>query len=1291
MAPLTSYPESVEAIISTVDHNFRGLLSCPATRRSLQLHCASKLTIPKSRFFEFFDHSILSNLYWGIETIESAINSNSASEQNRLLANSEKMLQVPAILDEDLATAGINNKFIVCCSYFHLAFIRKLWSDEWQMAMHFLQAVLVSPSFVGTEFAPELYASLFGSSAANVDEVAARQQARRYKDCLMFYQVICHGKSRNNQFRVFSSNRFIESDEQEPTLAILNGINKANQSDSSYDMGRKNTMETVSNSVERDSTKFANRRANSIHSNECFDTNIKDIKRLQEMLESQSDSSVSIRSDFDETSDSEFLNQVHIQRGSPVNGILDNEHLSASDITERNCLPKIPALICNLTCETKGPFSGLPVEDNETNATHLLSYRTNSLRTERNFSPMHSKVVDSNSYYDYHRGEKLPRSSPRRDVRCFSSFLSKFPKKYDISELIRHGSFAPEHTFSIRQKDWSEDSSNFENSRHIQLLQGFENVISALCTSDGSRNCEDVNWESTMWEMLHNNPELKYSSAKYEILQQLFKILSSSKRESEIRVCVSILLGLIAVDNTIIDDIKRENFHLYNLATALKRNVHEAASLIYLLSPSPSEIRSLELLPDLVEVACNANREKQKMRSQSVTPTTAAIAMIEILVTAFDYVTNNMHLAAISSPQVLTKLVNVAMNNNMSEGVALATILMKCMRLNGNCRKFLSQFTPIDPFIHLLGSSKMSAKSAALGYFHELLCMPRSSAIKLLYQIREVEMNNIKPILLACVKQDKNENQLIAANILLQLDILEGTKCRSAFAEEAIGALLGSVVTGENPRLQSLSLFILSNIGGTFAWTGVSYTAAWLVNKAGLKDSTHRNMIRDIDWHDPCLQDPEMSSWSRKAAKVLIKSGRSVFYAVAKGIHSERQSVQRDCLITTAWLGSEMALIRSRSLKHSACEILLDEIAAFLHPGTQLDERVLACFSVYNYTFGKGKEKLLNFSEGLRESLRRLSGVTWMAEELLNVTDYFHPTKPRVSCVHTQILEIVNIGNGPVTALAFYKGHLYTGFSDGTIKVWDIKEKQSVLLWEVKLHEKSITCFTVYEPTDNLLSGSADKTVRVWKNVQKKLECVEVIQVKEPVQKVGTYNEKILIVTQSRGIKVCDASRSIQTVCKNKHVTSFAVFQRKIYLGCTDSSMQEIDIEEENEVEIRAPTTSWKFQRTPINSICVFKDMIYFAGASVEGSKAKEWRRWKQPLISIKMSRQNNFHAMSVVEDFFYLSCSSSPSTIQIFLREKQQSVGRLSAGSKVISLFTANDLILCGTEAGLVKGWIPL
>ncbi|KAL9314848.1 hypothetical protein ACSQ67_020300 [Phaseolus vulgaris] len=59
---------------------------------------------------------------------------------------------------------------------------------------------------------------------------------------------------------------------------------------------------------------------------------------------------------------------------------------------------------------------------------------------------------------------------------------------------------------------------------------------------------------------------------------------------------------------------------------------------------------------------------------------------------------------------------------------------------------------------------------------------------------------------------------------------------------------------------------------------------------------------------------------------------------------------------------------------------------------------------------------------------------------------------------------------------------------------------------------------------------------------------------------------------------------------------------------------------------------------------------------------------------------------MEVVEDFLYLISSSSPNHIQIWLRGTPKKLGRISAGSKITSILAANDIILCGTETGLIK-----
>lgn len=74
------------------------------------------------------------------------------------------------------------------------------------------------------------------------------------------------------------------------------------------------------------------------------------------------------------------------------------------------------------------------------------------------------------------------------------------------------------------------------------------------------------------------------------------------------------------------------------------------------------------------------------------------------------------------------------------------------------------------------------------------------------------------------------------------------------YREEAVKALLESLTCEENSAKQALSAFILSNIGGTYSWTGEPYTVAWLAKRAGLTSLHHKNIIKNYDFSDESLQ-----------------------------------------------------------------------------------------------------------------------------------------------------------------------------------------------------------------------------------------------------------------------------------------------------------------------------------------------------------------------------------------------------------------------------------------------------
>ncbi|XP_057958837.1 putative E3 ubiquitin-protein ligase LIN-2 isoform X2 [Malania oleifera] len=1318
--------DSIRVVVILINQRILEFLEDAATRNSLKLRCSSYLKTHKQEFFEFSEHSVLSNLYWGIESIEAAIQTEWPAEKAMRLRNSERMLQVSALLDEHGVTAGISNKYLVCCSYFYLSLVWRLQREEWQVALHFLQALLVSPRLVQREFAPGLCDKLFLSGFTSGKQVGRRrhsgstssvdfsedesgevirQMARRYKDWLVYYQIMLYGEtswpkcgrislhSPDNESQIsvhgkYRHKKFISS-ETSNSIEYRHSFQTRYCFEKVYPLDpQKNTTNDTAEEDEAfvriPDSKDHRKATTSMDQVNSWDIKVSsESKCLQDMLkESQSDATISTSSCDDDS--------------SPDDSEANADDNDSSNITARINIDNLQVEICDryLYSKMEAPCS-----------CSKPGYRDTSISPAAPGHPQHRESNEVNVFHSsvrHNKSQALPNShtegktTQRRlsphDFQLVDCTASTSLSNHKFTQMDQQPSDSRKRQSSSSQNKLNEVCLQPAKDAHGELMEIFEKAISKLCFSEGLRKCDEhyTVEVTTIYEMLNNKPGIKYAMLKDVILDQLVTAISTSKEDAVIRTAVSIVTTIVSGNKLVIEEMRKKGLQLCHLACALKRNIHEAAMLIYLANPSPIEIRTLELLPTLVEIVSTSSSYKSTSASLQLTPPAASLMIIEVLVTAFDHATNNIHLAAINSPQVLSGLLNAARNDNLEDFISLANIFVRCMHFDGKCRKHVSQFTPVAPFICILRSNKKRAKFIALEFFHEILRMPRSSSISLLQQMQKEGNGNIMHMLRSYVQQLESEHQLLAANLLLQLDMLENSSSKSTFREEAMEVLLKSVASEKGSASQILSAFILSNIGGTYAWTGEPYTVAWLVKKAGLSSKYCRSMIRNFDWLDQSLQDASIEKWCSKIARSIIKIGNPVFHALEKGLRSKIKMVSRDCLATIAWLGCEIARSPD-NLRYSACEILLNGIEQFLHPGFEFEERLLACLCFYNYTSGKGMEKLIHCSEGVKESLRRLSNRTWMAEELLKVADYFTPNKSRISCVHTQILEAGHKCSGSVSALIYYKGELYSGYSDGSIKVWEIKGHSATLVREMKEHKKAVTCFSLFEPGDSLLSGSADKTIRVWQKVQQKLECAEVIETKEPIQNLDTYAQLIFIIFQTNELKVIDASRTSRDICKSKHVKCMRVAQRKIYIGCTDSSIQELAITSNLEQEIKRPSKSWRLQSRPINSIVVYKDWLYSASTTVEGSNLQEWRRHHQPQMSIVTGKRTNVLAMEVVEDFIYLNCSLSTSILQIWLRGTWQKVGRLSAGSRITSLLAANDIILCGTEAGIIKGWIPL
>ncbi|KAH9320860.1 hypothetical protein KI387_015499 [Taxus chinensis] len=1291
----------VKALILLISKYIARLLADSTRRRAIRLKCKSRIRMCKhGEFFEFGEQVVLANLYWGMQSLEKAINSTSVEAKNARLENAERMLQVPALLDEDATTAGMSNSYIICCAYFHLALVWKIRKNERQMALHLLQAFVVSPHYSRLDFAPGLWKEIFlphvsflenefvadleMAGGIEPDELhlkrtqrrtyykealnkITRKHAKYYKDWLTYYTVVYSGDEAGDSLWM---------DEQIRKPKLIHEEHRAMQKKTARKQGttqnrvhireglydgenlKQESLESfeecakINDTSERIHVRMAClsdlSAEESIMSNEkdvngklCFIYNEKEEGGSTSPLLQVEDCRVSTRKSGrfcylmnKETTDPKSLSEMLREPQSDMSIFADShsnsgeEENDSEEKTEKRPTSEAAACLSFRNMPKTEPlestgldfhFEGKSYKKSNQGENYGQTYPT--LYTNNICSPLNQQFPDSiikatreackktsvlqdqsccqniNTFdlaqptiahvtrqlLDQYKSEtldslqqiklSLPIFSEQLACdektlscisdRCFDDHLSESLRCSDIGKVKQLSNSAR------RKLDFPDNvsvckSGNSDDHNKCQAFEKeieFEQAVCILCTSDEIKECEEaVLTIKYLWADLENKTEAESALLRAAVVDQLMEILLASRVEDVLRAAICILSVLVIREKFIVHYILKNDPELCFVTDILKRmKIYEAAILLYLLEPSAIQMKTLELLPILVEVIYNGNHYVNGPISLPWMPSAVAVMMIEILVASFDYLTNDSHLQVIISLNILPGLLDILKSENMEVRVAAAFVLTQCMRSDGTCRHYISQRTPMASIVQLLHTANRRCRSVALEFIAEVICLQRNSfMVGILRQIQQQGVFSSMHILMAYIQQIPLEYQPLPAGLILQLDMLADSQGQSLFREEAVEVLLAALSCKESISAQISSAAVLSSLAGRFTYIGEPSTVAWLVKKAGLSWAKQKYISGDLDCLDHGMQEEDTDAvcWSNKIAKKIMLSGTPVFEALKKGLKSNVSEIARDCLITVAWLGYELSTMQRNRLRPIARDIILPEIVTFMQPGIELEERVLASLSLYNYTAGSGMQQLLKFSRELHGPLRRLAAFTWTAEELSKVIAYSSPSKFNTAWDHKHIIEIGNNTNGATLALIHYKGKLYSGHSDGSIKAWEVKGMSYQLVQELREHRKSVTCFAVFEPSKYLISGSADKTVRIWNGLQQLLECVMVVNMKDPICKVDTHGQMLFAVTRSSGVKVHHGERVIKVLNENKHVQSLVIAEDKIYCGCKDSSIQ---------------------------------------------------------------------------------------------------------------------------------------
>ncbi|CAM6032894.1 unnamed protein product [Sphagnum compactum] len=859
------------------------------------------------------------------------------------------------------------------------------------------------------------------------------------------------------------------------------------------------------------------------------------------------------------------------------------------------------------------------------------------------------------------------------------------------------------HRLSCRFSQRGNTLSQAGNSMTVEDLEGLTRVLkpalASLCTAEELTECEAaVRQIVHIWIEKKGSPAIVASLSKVAVIDGLMEVLSNSVNEEILRATVGLLSVLVFKDELARHAVVRADPSYETIVNVLQmEGVPQAAVLLYLLKPGSGHLAAMGIIPSVVKVLQESETIGMGAFQVSWSPKAAAVLLLEQLVTSFDFATNMSHAESVVHMGSVPFLISQLESKVFEERLGAAKVLCCCMQADGGCRYTVAYSANLSPLVEMLHNCKGQSRTVATSFLIELTHLNRREAIeKIMRPIQSEGILSSMCVLLVDLQIAPLEQRPLTAALLLQLDLLFESRRHSMYREEALEALVMALTADENPKAQLEAAKVFATLGGRFSYSGKSLDEAWLLKTAGMAESYYRAMKDDQGpWSEDMVLNPDegervAAEWDLRVSHAILGSnGRRVLEAIGLALRSQDAQVAKFSLVAATWFATQLAELPDTGLQAVARNCFLQPMVLLVQQnGKEMEEKVLASLALNSFlSDAVGVQQMGEYSKDLIGPLQYLKSMTWTAKTMLN-TLVNSPSMHSNSDIwaHGEVHLMDASLSGETRALLFVKGFLYSAHMDGSIKVWDTRRQEPQLLKEVKAHLKPTLCLAYLQSANQLYTGSADKTIRVWALEDEGMKCLRMVDVKEPVVSLVVNSQFTAILPQGAGIKLLDETGSSKLLNGNKHVQSMLIIDDIIYCGCTDNSIQEIDTTTGAVVSIQAGTRLLRGKK-PIYAMQVYQDLLFTAGAFVEGGGTKVWQRLTRVLVT-SVPTQSDVRAMAVSDDFLYLASNLPGGTIEVWLRARLTKVATLNVGSKVTALSLVGETLYSGSEDGKIRAF---
>ncbi|KAL7161849.1 hypothetical protein ACSBR2_042343 [Camellia fascicularis] len=700
----------------------------------------------------------------------------------------------------------------------------------------------------------------------------------------------------------------------------------------------------------------------------------------------------------------------------------------------------------------------------------------------------------------------------------------------------------------------------------------------------------------------------------------------------------------------------------------------------------------MEMVETLLTVIRNKEDDTLKM---CMKPKTAAVILLGQILESAQEISEIVRRAI--TTKAIESFVTSLQSDGVEERITAVGILLRCMLTEGKCRNDIADKAELGPVLESFMGANDSERFEIVRFFSELVKLSRTTFNEqILHIIKDEGTYSTMHTLLMYLQTALQDQCPIVAGLLLQLDILEEPRKMSIYREEAIDTLISCLRNSDFPATQIAAAETILALQGRFSSSGKPIARIFLLKRAGLdkscKSLTREEQFRNISGDIPGNLEEEKAAeeWERKMAFALVshESGL-VFEALAVGLKSRYAELCSACFVSATWLLQMLNVLPDTGVRGTARVCLLKRFLSIFKSAKYKEDKVLSMLALNSFICdAEGMGEVTSHRKDILTGLRELKKSSTMAFDMLKVFSEGNDSSADLWNHKELVQEDCNV-NGKVLSVVCFKNKIFSGHSDGTIKVWTGRGCIIPLIQETQLHTKAVTSLAILQTEDKLYSGSLDRTVRVWSINSEVIHCTQVHEVKDQVNNLLVDKSILCFIPQGAGIKVQSWSGGSKLLNPNKYAKCLALVQGKLYCGCQDNTIQEIGLDTGTLSTIQTGSRKYLAKASPIYALHVHDGLIYSASSSLDGAAIKIWNALNYSMVG-SLPSTLEVRAMAISSELIYLGCKGG--IVEIWCRKKHSKIETLQSGTTAkilcMSLDADEEVLVVGTSDGRIQAW---